>query len=101
MPVIVSTAGPVLLHEFANPAPGSLPARWRGLTLVTRRVRGGLELVRTWSPRRLGQSEAKGYGRPHARARRRSHSCFGAPLEGGLTAGPLLLPGRPGIVDGS
>jgi hypothetical protein len=22
----------VLLHEFANPAPGSLPARWRGLT---------------------------------------------------------------------
>jgi hypothetical protein len=28
-----SRAGPVLLHEFANPAPGSLPARWRGLTL--------------------------------------------------------------------
>ena len=31
-----STAGPVLLHEFANPAPGSLPARWRGLTWCPR-----------------------------------------------------------------
>ena len=27
-----SMAGPVLLHEFANPAPGSLPARWRGFS---------------------------------------------------------------------
>jgi hypothetical protein len=28
--------GPVLLHEFANPALGSLPARWRGLTWCLR-----------------------------------------------------------------
>jgi hypothetical protein len=27
-----STAGPVVLHEFREPRPGSLPARWRGLT---------------------------------------------------------------------
>ena len=26
----------MLLHEFANPAPGSLPARWRGLTWCPR-----------------------------------------------------------------
>ena len=31
-----STPGPVLLHEFANPASGSLPARWRGLTWCPR-----------------------------------------------------------------
>ena len=31
-----STAGPVFLHEFANPALGSLPARWRGLTWCPR-----------------------------------------------------------------
>jgi hypothetical protein len=47
-------------------------------------------LIRDWTAaleQKVGHVDARTY--------------FGAPLDGGLTAGPLLLPGRPGTLDAS
>jgi hypothetical protein len=50
-----------------------------------------LVLVSDWA---AALEQKVGHGWPYA-------SYFGAPLDGGRTAGPLLLPGRPGTFDAS